>query len=116
MSKIKNELTTKGKNTIDEIALFERTSKIIENRKHRAQSQANQESVLMFWEVGKYIGSVLLGGERAGYGKQIVVTLSHQLQEKYGSSFERSNIIRMIQFANRFGDEKIVVILSHQLS
>ena len=50
-----------------------------ENRKLRAQAQANQESVLMFWEIGKYIGSILLGDERAGYGKQIVVTLAQQL-------------------------------------
>ena len=39
----------------------------------------NHENVLMFWEVGKYIGSVLLGNERAKYGKQIVVPLAQQL-------------------------------------
>jgi len=37
----------------------------------------------MFWEVGKYIGSFLPGGERAGYGKQILVTASQELQTKY---------------------------------
>ena len=36
--------------------------------------------ILMFWEVGKHIGSVLLGGERAEYGKRIVVPLAQQLQ------------------------------------
>ena len=116
MDKKKNELTAHDEEHIDESALYERVSAIIENRKLRAQVQVNQESIIMFWEVGKYIGSVLLGGERAGYGKQIVVTLAQQLQTKYGSSFEYSNITRMIKFAARFPDVQIVVPLAQQLS
>jgi predicted nuclease of restriction endonuclease-like (RecB) superfamily len=116
MSKKKQEIIIKSDNQIDEKALFERVTAIIENRKYRAQAQANQEGVLMFWEIGKYIGSVLLGGERAGYGKQIVVTLAQQLQVKYGSSFEYSNVTRMIKFATRFSDSEIVVPLAQQLS
>ena len=116
MAKNKQELTVQSDNQIDGTALYKNVSAIIENRKYLAQAQANQESVLMFWEIGKYIGSVLLGGERAGYGKQIVVTLAQQLQEKYGSSFEYSNVTRMIRFAARFADFQIVVPLAQQLS
>ena len=79
MAKKKQELAVQDDNRIDETALFKHVSAIIENRKFRAQAQANQESILMFWEIGAYIGSVLLGGERAGYGKQIVVPLAQQL-------------------------------------
>jgi len=32
----------------------------------------------MYWEVGQYVGSVLLGGVRAEYGKRIVATLAQQ--------------------------------------
>ena len=78
--------------------------------------RVNQENVLMFWEVGKYISSVLLGGERAGYGKQIVVTLAQQLQSKYGTSFDYSNVTRMIKFAARLPEIEIVVPLAQQLS
>ncbi|MCL1874346.1 MAG: PDDEXK nuclease domain-containing protein [Clostridiales bacterium] len=116
MDKKKKELAMQSEMLINEAVLFDHVSAIIENRKLRAQAQANQESVLMFWEIGKYIGSVILGGERAGYGKQIVVTLSQQLQEKYGSSFEYSNVTRMIRFAARFPDSQIVVPLAQQLS
>ena len=112
----KHEVAMQGEKRIDGVALFEFVSKIIENRKYRAQVQANRESVLMFWEVGKYIGSFLLGGERAGYGKQILVTASQELQTKYGSSFEYSNITRMIKFAARFPDAQILVPLAQQLS
>ena len=90
MSKKEQELAVQRKTPIDEIALFKQVSAIIENRKLRAQVQANQESVLMFWEIGKYIGSVLLGGERAGYGKQIVVILARYAVPKARlSNFKR---------------------------
>jgi len=116
LSKSKNELAVQGENKIDAAVLFKSVSEIIENRKSHAQMQANQEGVLMFWEIGKYISSILLGGERAEYGKQILVTLSQELQIKYGSSFEHSNLTRMIKFANRFPDAEIVVPLAQQLS
>jgi predicted nuclease of restriction endonuclease-like (RecB) superfamily len=109
-------LTVSPETEIDATVLFERVSAIIENRKYRAQVQVNQESVLMFWEVGQHIGSVLLGGERAAYGKRIVGALAQQLQVKYGSSFEYSNVTRMIQFAARFPEIQIVVPLAQQLS
>ena len=70
----------------DEAALFTRVSAIIEKRKHRAAAYANREVTLMFWEVGKYIGSVLLDGARGKYGDQIVSGLSTQLATKYGNT------------------------------
>jgi len=116
MAKKKNEQAKQIVPTIDEAVLFQDISAIIERRKLRAQIQINNESVLMFWEVGKHIGSVLLGDERAEYGKRIVVTLSQQLQEKYGSSFDYHNVTRMIKLATRLPKIEIVATLSQQLS
>jgi len=96
--------------------LFEQVSAIIENRKLRTQTSVNSEATLMFWEVGQYINSVVLAEKRASYGKQIVATLSPQLQVKYGSSFELTNLRRMMRFAERFADYEIVATLSPQLS
>jgi predicted nuclease of restriction endonuclease-like (RecB) superfamily len=73
------ELAAGESGVIDEAALFERVAAIIENRKNRAGALANREVTLMYWEVGRYVGSVLLDGERAMYGKRIVATLSQQL-------------------------------------
>ena len=116
MSKKKNELALQIEIKIDETALFEQVSAIIENRKFRAQTSANSEATLMFWEVGRYINSVILDTKRAAYGKQIVATLSLQLQEKYGKSFELTNLRRMMRFAENFVDYEIVATLSPQLS
>ena len=81
-------LVPQNANMIDEAALFEKVSEIIENRKYRAAAYANSEVTVMFWEVGQFVSSVLLGGERAEYGKKIVANLSAQLVAKYGKSFE----------------------------
>jgi predicted nuclease of restriction endonuclease-like (RecB) superfamily len=58
----------------------------------------------------------VLGSGRAEYGEQIVATLSHQLVLEFGRGFERTNLTRMVKFAEAFPDEKIVATLSHQLS
>jgi len=47
----------------------------------------------MFWEIGKYINSTILGMERAEYGGKIVSTLSTQLQQKYGNGYYLRNVL-----------------------
>jgi len=102
--------------TEPENMLFSNVSQIIEQRKFNIVSTANNQIVLMFWEIGKYINTAILGMERAEYGKKIVATLSQQLQQKYGNQFEDKNLRRMMQFASQFDDEQIVVTVSRQLS
>jgi hypothetical protein len=87
-------------NPINEAALFEHISKIIEDRKTSASAYANREVNLLFWEVGQYINSAILDFKRAAYGKKIFSTLSRKLVEKYGRSFQEENLYRMVQFAN----------------
>ena len=102
--------------TIDEVSLLKHISKIIDSRKNRAGAYANREVTLMYWEIGRYIGSVMLGGERSEYGRKIVATLSQQLIRRYGSGFEYTKITRMIKFAELFQDIKIVSTLATHLS
>jgi hypothetical protein len=58
----------------------------------------------------------VLGNKRADYGKQIISTLAGKLIEEYGNGFSEKNIRRMIQFAEVFPDEQIVVSAIRQLS
>jgi len=62
------------------------------------------------------VRTVVLAGERAGYGEEIVRTLAAQLVSDYGRGFAEKNLRRMVQFATTFSDEPIVVTLSRQLS
>jgi len=116
MDKKKQESVSAKEMQIDEATLLDRVVGIIEKRKHHAGSFANREITLMYWEIGRYISSLLLNGKRAEYGKQIVATLSQQLIEKYGKSFDIQNVRRMMRFAEKFDDFEIVSELATQLS
>jgi hypothetical protein len=116
LTKQDTEITENNADSVDESVLFERVAAIIENRKTRAESHVNAAITLMYWEIGHYIHSVLLDGERGRYGKQIVVTLARQLEQKYGSPFGVRNLRRMMQFSARFPDFEIVSPLATQLS
>jgi predicted nuclease of restriction endonuclease-like (RecB) superfamily len=96
--------------------LFEEVSSMIEQSRCATYSQANQETVLLFWNIGRRVNRDVLQHKRADYGKRIVVTLSRQLVERYGRNYEEKNLWRMLQFAEQFTDEEIVVTLSRQLS
>ena len=89
---------------------------IIEKSKTQLVVQANSALTLTFWHIGNQINNEVLQNERAEYGKQIVVTLSRELEKKYGRTFNEKNLRRMIQFAEKFSNSEIVVTLSRQLS
>ena len=109
------DLTAK-KQLIDENVLFSRIAEIIENRKAKAYANSNQEVTIMFWEVGHYINSILLGSKRAEYGKRILPALATKLVSKYGRNFTERNLYRMMLFAERFSDSKILPPLAAKLS
>jgi predicted nuclease of restriction endonuclease-like (RecB) superfamily len=102
--------------TLPDQYLVEEISKLIEESQSRALIQANSTITLLFWHIGDRINKEILNNKRAYYGKQVVFSLSQQLSIKYGKSFEEKNLRRMLQFAEQFNDEQIVVTLSRQLS
>ena len=98
-------------------ALLEDLRLIVNSAKTRVASIANAGLTMMYWHIGQRINVEVLGNERAAYGKSIVVTVSRQLQEEYGSKgFEVRSIRRMMQFASEFPDEQIVSAVSTQLT
>lgn len=75
----------------------------------------NSALVILYWKVGQRIRQDILKEKRAGYGKEIVATVSRKLVNEFGTGFTEKNLRRMVQFAGIFPDEKIVVTLSRQL-
>ena len=71
---------------------------------------------MLFWQVGYRINTHILQNKRATYGKQIVPTVSAQLENEYGRNFTEKNVRRMMKFAGQFQDIEIVVPLARQLS
>lgn len=96
--------------------LFSQIAGLIEQSKQHIAVQANSTLTLLYWNIGKLINENVLDNKRADYGKQIVPTLATQLENQYGRSFTEKNVRRMMQFAEFFFEEQIVVTLSRQLS
>ena len=71
----------------------------------------------MVENIGERINRDVLGYERADYGKQIVATVSRQLQNIYGhKGFDVKSLYRRMQFATLFPYSQIVSTASRQLS
>ncbi len=88
---------------------------LIEQAREATARAVNSALVLLYWSVGDRIRRDILKEKRAGYGEQIVPTLSAQLAPDYGSGFGKRNLFRMIQFAEVFPDRGIVSALSARL-
>ena len=97
-------------------ALVEDLRRLIDLARRQAAVAVNAGLTLLYWKVGDRIRREVLGPERAGYGEQIVVTLSHQLVSEFGRGYSDKNLRRMVQFAEVFTDEQFVVTMSRQLS
>ena len=116
MDLIKNE---NGNGTIIENGgqiLFQKIAALIEQSRRAIYAHASGATVMMFWEIGRHANEDILQNKRADYGKQIVVTLSRQLTEKYGRTYETRNLRRMMQFNEQFPDFEIVSSATTQLT
>jgi hypothetical protein len=60
-------------------ALIAEVRQLIADARLRAASAVNAELSGLYWQVGQRIHSEILGSQRAGYGEEIVSTLSRQL-------------------------------------
>jgi len=102
-------LTTSGK-------LLGDIRQMIEETRSAVATTVNAGLTMLYWRIGKRVNDEILKGKRADYGEEIVQALSAQLHREYGKGFAEKNLRRIIQFAEVFPDEKIVVSLIRQLS
>ncbi|MGO8749537.1 MAG: PDDEXK nuclease domain-containing protein [Thermoguttaceae bacterium] len=89
---------------------------LIEQARRQVARTVNSAMVGLYWNIGKRIREDVLHEQRAGYGEEVVQTVSAQLALEYGRGFGRTNLFYMVQFAEAFPDVEIVQTLSGQLS
>lgn len=89
---------------------------LIEQSRNQLATVVNSALTMLYWHIGQRIRTEVLQGERATYGEQIISALSRQLEAEYGRGFAEKNLRRMVQFAELYQDEQIVVSLIRQLS
>lgn len=96
--------------------LLEDLRNIIEQTRTSIASTVNTGLTLLYWHVGSRIRKEILQDGRAEYGQKIVATLWRQLTDDYGKGFLEKNLHRMIQFAEVFPDQQVILSLTRQLS
>ena len=106
---MQNINTEKNNNPFEEIVM------IVENAKERAYRKVNEELILMYQEVGKYISEKT---KEASYGSGFVDNVAEFFFTNYPElkGFNRRGLYRMKQFYELYsGDEKVSTLLT-QLS
>lgn len=89
---------------------------LIEAAREQMARAVNAGVAGLHWHIGTRIRRDVLQEKRAGYGEEIVQTLSAQLTVEYGRGFGRRNLFQMIRFAEVYPDVEIVAALSRELS
>ena len=92
--------------------LFDNIKNLIEQSKKSVTIAVNSSLTLLYWNIGKNINDNILQNKRANYGKEIVATLSQQLQKEYGKGYSKRNLADMIKFSQIFYDFSILQTLS----
>jgi len=111
-----NKLTKSNNSPLVAKDLLGDIRELIEETRSAVATAVNVGLTMLCWRIGKRINEEILEGKRAGYGEEIVSTLSRQLTMEYGSGFAAKNLRHMMKFAETFPDEGIVSTLWRQLS
>ena len=75
----------------------------------------NAGLTLLYWEIGARIRRDILQEKRAGYGDEILQSLSAKLEAEFGRGFGERNLARMVKFAEAFPDPNILTALRTKL-
>lgn len=117
MKKTRSLTKTKGsKPSAKKSDLLEDLRNMIDQAKRSVASVVNTHLIALNWQMGRRIHSEILKKKRAGYGEEILATVSQELTKEYGQGFTISSLSRMLKFAELFPDDQIVAMLSQQLS
>ena len=94
---------------------FDDIVNIVESAKDRAYKKVNEELILMYQEVGKYISEKT---EEASYGSGFVDNVAEFFSTNYPElkAFNRRGLYRMKQFYELYKDDEKVSTLLTQLS
>ena len=94
---------------------FSNIISIIESAKQRAMKAVNAELINMYWEVGKYLSSLV---ENSSFGDKVIDEVAAYIAESNPTikGFNRRGLYRMKQFYETYKDDEIVSTLLTQIS
>jgi len=96
--------------------LFQEIRQLIDEAKQKVAVAINSELTLLYWQVGKCIQNEVLKGQRADYGKQVILSVSVKLTQAYGRGWSEKQLRHCLRLVETFPDAQIVNTLCRQLS
>lgn len=97
-------------------ALLDDLRALIRDARQRVALAANSALTMTYWRLGKRLLTEELADGRGEYGRQILASVSQELEAEFGRGFSYSSLTRMVRFAELFPEEAIVVSLIQQLT
>lgn len=95
--------------------LISDVKQLIDEARQRVAAIVNAELTMLYWRIGKRIQTEVLGGERAKYGKQMLVGLSKTLTQEYGRGWSEKTLRHCLHAVETIPEE-IVDTVCRQLS
>lgn len=94
---------------------FNQIIEMIEKRKNNTYKKVNEEMILLYLEVGKFLYELM---ESSNYGDKITTKAAGFMKNNYPEikGFTKRNIERMVQFYKTYKDDEIATPLVTQLS
>ena len=94
---------------------FDEMISLIEQRKNNAYRKVNEELILLYLDVGKYLYELI---EKSNYGDKIIIKATKFMKDNYPTinGFNKRNLHRMVQFYKTYKEEEKVSALLTQLS
>ena len=100
----------------DNERLFAEVRGLIDAARQRVALTVNAELTLLYWQVGRQLQTIVLAGERADYGKEVVKRLAERLGEVYGRGWSEQQLWHCLRLAETFPDDSILSAVRRELS
>ncbi len=88
---------------------------MFELRKNNAYKKVNEEMILLYWDIGRYISDLSIN---SSYGDKLIEGISNFIKSEYPDirGFNKRNLERMAQFYKIYKNDEIATPLVTQLS
>jgi len=89
---------------------------LIDAARQRVASTVNAELTQLYWQIGNRVNVELLQGQRAEYGKQVILELAKQLTTEFGKGWSEQQLRHCLRLAETFPDDQILSTVRRELT
>jgi predicted nuclease of restriction endonuclease-like (RecB) superfamily len=90
--------------------------RLIDSARQSVAVSVNSTMTLLYWQIGKRIGTEVLNEKRAEYGKQIIKELAQHLTLNYGKGWSARQLAYCVKVAEVFPTQEILHTVCAKLS